>query len=107
MSLSSYGFPNPSGLVAYGLGAGGGGLAYVMRAFHTIFPTGHVYWTVEQDAPDAAADFAPYPAVDLMDIVILRVLPAQDDPLPPPGYGDPVPSFPLMYPQPGPNLGEL
>ena len=60
-------------LVTYGLGATGGGaaLSFVMRAFHTVFPTGYVYWTV-LNTPDATAAFAPYPAIELTDIVVLR-----------------------------------
>jgi len=60
-------------LVTYGLGAtgGGGAVSFVMRAFHTIFPTGHVYWTVA-NVPDSIAAFAPYPAIELVDIVVIR-----------------------------------
>jgi hypothetical protein len=59
--------------VTYGLGAGGGGasVSFVMRAFHTIFPTGFVYWTVP-NVPDSAGAFGPYPAIDLADIVVIR-----------------------------------
>jgi len=45
---------------------------HVMRAFHTVFPTGHVYWTVP-NAPDESAAFAPYPAIELNDLVIVSV----------------------------------
>jgi hypothetical protein len=61
-------------LVTYGLGPGGEAPStsnFVMRAFHTVFPTGHVYWTVV-GAPDAAAEHAPYPAGELTDIVVIR-----------------------------------
>jgi len=60
-------------LVTYGLGAAGGAAVvnYVMRAFHTVFPTGHVYWTVPT-MPDAIAAFAPYPLIELVDIVVIR-----------------------------------
>jgi hypothetical protein len=47
------------------------GLNFVMRAFHTVYPTGHVYWTVS-GVPDATAEHAPYPAGELTDIVVIR-----------------------------------
>lgn len=58
-------------LVTWGLGPGGGETKYVMRAYHTIVPIGYVYWTVE-GAPDGTGAQAPYPAVDLIDIVVIR-----------------------------------
>ena len=48
-------------------------LFFVMRAFHTVFPTGYVYWTVP-NVPDGAALLAPYPAIELNDIVVYRTL---------------------------------
>lgn len=59
-------------LVTWGLGpGGGGGTSYTMRAFHTVFPTGFVYWTVS-GTPDSAGAYAPYPAVELTGILIFR-----------------------------------
>lgn len=59
-------------LVTWGLGPGGGGqTSYTMRAYHTVAPVGYVYWTVE-GAPDDTGASAPYPAVDLTDIIIWR-----------------------------------
>ena len=59
-------------LVTWGLGPGGGGEAsFVMRAYHTVGPVGYVYWTVS-GAPDSAGAQAPYPAIDLIDIVVIR-----------------------------------
>lgn len=59
-------------LVTWGLGPGGGGeTSYVMRAYHTVGPIGYVYWTVS-GAPDGAAASAPYPAIELIDVVVIR-----------------------------------
>lgn len=58
-------------LVTWGLGPSGGGTSYTMRAYHVVAPVGYVYWTVE-GAPDNAGANAPYPAVDLTDIVVFR-----------------------------------
>lgn len=56
-------------LVTYGLGAGGAApLQFLMRAYHTIAPIGYVYWTVE-NVPDTAGAQAPYPAIELVDII--------------------------------------
>jgi hypothetical protein len=64
-------------LVTWGLGpSGGGDPIFTMRAFHTVFPTGYVYWTVS-GVPDSGAASAPYPAIELADIVVVReALPA-------------------------------
>ena len=48
-------------------------LFFVMRAFHTVFPTGHVYWTVPT-APDGGGLLAPFPAIELADIVVFRTI---------------------------------
>lgn len=58
-------------LVTYGLGPGGAEPKFVMRAYHTIAPIGYVYWTVD-GAPDGTAAQAPYPAIELIDIVVVR-----------------------------------
>lgn len=58
-------------LVSWGLGPGGGEAQFVMRAFHTVGPIGYVYWTVF-GAPDGTGASAPYPAIDLIDIVVIR-----------------------------------
>jgi hypothetical protein len=58
-------------LVTWGLGPGGGEPKFVMRAYHTVGPLGYVYWTVE-GAPDSAGASAPYPAIELIDIVVIR-----------------------------------
>jgi hypothetical protein len=42
-----------------------------MRAYHTVGPIGYVYWTVS-GAPDGAAASAPYPAIELIDVVVIR-----------------------------------
>lgn len=60
-------------LVTWGLGPGGGQPQFVMRAYHTASPVGYVYWTVE-GAPDGTGVYAPYPVIDLTDIVVLREL---------------------------------
>ena len=58
-------------LVTYGLGVSGGDASFVMRAYHTSAPIGYVYWTV-QTAPDGTGAQAPYPAIELIDIVVVR-----------------------------------
>lgn len=59
-------------LVTFGLGpSGGSDPQYTMRAYHTVSPVGYVYWTVT-GAPDGSAAQAPYPAIELTDIIILR-----------------------------------
>lgn len=62
--------------VTQGLGPNEPPLQIVMRAFHTTVPIGYVYWTVNVE-PDAAAEFAPYPAVQLTDIVTAFVYPPE------------------------------
>jgi hypothetical protein len=42
---------------------------YVMRAYHTTVPIGFIYWEAFDD-PDTAATFAPYPLIDLTDILV-------------------------------------
>lgn len=42
-----------------------------MRAYHTVSPVGFVYWNAV-GAPDATAKGAPYPALELTDIVCLQ-----------------------------------
>ncbi len=47
------------------------GATYTMRAYHTAAPVGYVYWE-SPGLPDEEAEHAPYPAVDLADIVVMR-----------------------------------
>jgi len=61
-------------LVTYGLGAAGAPLRFLMRAYHTIGPIGYVYWEVT-GSPDPIGTFAPYPAVNLLDIVTAYAYP--------------------------------
>lgn len=59
-------------LVTYGLGAsGGGGGAFLMRAFRSL-SSNYVYW-VSENEPDPSAAGAPYPAIELSDIVVASV----------------------------------
>lgn len=43
---------------------------FVMRAFKTTLPTGHVYWEVF-DVPDPEGSEAPFSPYDLVDIVVV------------------------------------
>lgn len=62
-------------LVTQGLGPGGAApLRFLMRAYHTAAPIGYIYWTVE-NAPDITGALAPYPAIDLQDIVTAYAYP--------------------------------
>lgn len=75
MSAITYGLGGSNLLVTYGLGVGGvippaGSFSYLMRAYKFTAPTQFVYWQVE-DAPDATATFAPFPAGELSDIVVV------------------------------------
>jgi hypothetical protein len=58
-------------LVTQGMGPSVSSVKYVMRAFHNVAPLGYVYWEVF-DTPDTSATFAPYPLVELNDIVVIR-----------------------------------
>lgn len=58
-------------LLTWGLGPGGGDTKFVMRAWHTSSPIRYVYWTVDS-VPDSAAAQAPYPANELIDVVVVR-----------------------------------
>lgn len=49
-------------------------LRFLMRAYHTVAPIGYVYWTVEQ-APDTAGAQAPYPVIELTDIITAHEYP--------------------------------
>jgi hypothetical protein len=49
-----------------------GVLVFVMRAFKTSSPTGHVYWSVINE-PDANGDLSPFPTADLTDVVIAGI----------------------------------
>ena len=61
-------------LVTQGLGPGSAALQFLMRAYHTVGPIGYVYWEVT-GTPDPAGTFAPYPAIDLLDIVTAYAYP--------------------------------
>ena len=80
---------------------------YLMRGIRTTAPFDYIYWRTT--APDPLAVLAPLPLVMMTDIVIAwrSKIPSEGGT----GGGGPPPpeppSFPLMYPQPGPNLGEL
>ena len=61
-------------LVTYGLGPGGGGGGggiFLMRAYRALSP-GYVYWE-SADEPDPLALQAPYPAVELADILVATI----------------------------------
>ena len=47
-------------------------MMFVMRAFKTTVPTGHIYWATINE-PDAAAALAPYAPGDLADVVVAGV----------------------------------
>ena len=61
-------------LVTWGLGPTASPFRFLMRAYHTFAPIGYVYWTVE-DNPDTVGTLAPYPAVELTDIVTAYAYP--------------------------------
>jgi len=42
---------------------------YVMRGYHSVAPTGHIYWTVPTN-PDFGAVFAPYPTIEMNDTIV-------------------------------------
>lgn len=59
-------------LVSYGLGPSGEGaaLSFLMRAYRITAPTGFIYWEVA-DTPDTSGTFAPVPAAELTDILVV------------------------------------
>jgi hypothetical protein len=63
-------------LVTLGLGPTTAPIRILMRAYHTEVPIGYVYWEVEE-VPDPLGLLAPFPAVDLLDIVIAYEYPQE------------------------------
>jgi len=50
-----------------------GGVRYVMRAFKTLAPTGHIYWE-SFDEPDPTGQESNFPQNYLTDIVVVSIL---------------------------------
>jgi len=51
-------------LATYGLGLTTPPLVFLMRAYHTVVPTGYFYWTVEE-TPDTTGTQSGYPTIEL------------------------------------------
>jgi hypothetical protein len=63
-------------LITQGLGPGEPPLQFLMRAFHTTVPIGYVYWITNVE-PDTTGAFAPYPALQLTDIITAFAYPPE------------------------------